>query len=72
MLHFEPHAMFAATRASVVYPDFVRLYGGAARHAVPDHVVSRLLCFQVFQHLNNPPHSQAGDDETESLLDLLG
>jgi hypothetical protein len=72
MLHFEPHAMFAAIRASVVYPDFVRLHGSAARHAVPDHFASRLLCFQVFQHLNNPPQPQAGDADTETRRDLLG
>ena len=71
MLHLEPDAMFTATRASVVYPDFVRLYGRAARHTVPDHVVCRFLCFQVFQHLDNPPQPQAGDADAETRGDLL-
>jgi hypothetical protein len=72
MLYFEPHAMSATIRASVVYPDFVRLYGSAARHAVPDHALSRSLCFQVFQHLNYPPQPQAGDADLETRRDLLG
>jgi hypothetical protein len=72
MLHFEPHAMFGTTRASLVYPEFVRFYSGAARHAVPDHVVCRFLCFQAFQHLNNPPQPQAGDADPETRRDLLG
>jgi len=65
--------MFAAIRASVVYHNFVRLYGSAARHAVPDHALSRFLCFhQVFQHLNNPPQPQAGYADAETRLDPLG
>jgi len=72
MPYFEPHAMSATIRASVVYPDFVRLYGSAARHAVPDHALSRFLCFQVFQHFNNPPQPQAGDAGADIWRDLLG
>ena len=72
MIYFEPHAMPATIRASVVYPDFVRLYGSAAGHAVPDHALCRFLCFQVFQHLNNPPQLQAGDADAEIWRDLLG
>jgi hypothetical protein len=63
MLYFEPHAMFAAIRTSLVYPNFVRLYGRTRRHAIPDHALARFVCFQVFQHLNNPPQPQAVDAE---------
>jgi len=63
--------MFATIRASVVYPDFVGLYGSPARHAVPDHALARFLCLQVFQHLNNPPRPQAGDADAETLVSVI-